>query len=401
MATTSEQVRAWTGPALLSHGFRPFFLGAGAWAAFAMGMWIAVIAGQLDLPTAFEPVSWHAHEFLFGYLSAALAGFLLTAVPNWTGRLPIVGWPLAGLFGLWLLGRAAVLVSAPLPPLAVAAADLSLPLVLGAFLLREIVVGRNWHNLVVLALLAVFTLGNAVFHWQAARGEAAAQGIGLRIGLGAGLMMVAVIGGRIIPSFTRNWLVRQPHSQARLPAAPMQRFDKASLLLLLLALLAWVALPDAGMTAALLALAGAAHLARLARWAGERTLPEPLLLVLHCAYLFLPLGALAMAGAILVPDQLGPAVAQHLWMAGAIGMMTLAVMTRATLGHTGRSLTAGRGTTLLYLALGAAVVARLAAGIWPAAASPLLELSGLAWILAFGGFAVLYGPVLTRPKSVR
>jgi uncharacterized protein involved in response to NO len=401
MATTSEQIRAWTGPALLSYEFRPFFLGAAAWAAFAMMAWIAMITGWIQLPTVFDPVSWHAHEFLFGYLSAALAGFLLTAVPNWTGRLPIVGWPLAGLFGLWLLGRLVVLASAGLPPLAVAVADLALPLALAAFLLREIVAGKNWNNLVVLALLAVFTLGNAVFHWQATQGEFAAQGIGLRIGLGAGLMMVAVIGGRITPSFTRNWLVRQPKGQTRLPAAPMQRFDKAALLLLLLALLSWIALPDTRPTAALLALAGAAHLARLARWAGDRTWREPLLLVLHAAYLFLPLGALAMTTAILIPDRVPPAVAQHLWMAGAIGMMTLAVMSRATLGHTGQPLAAGPGTTMLYLALATAVTARVIAGLWPTAASFLLDVSALAWILAFGGFVVIYGPLLMLSKRAR
>jgi uncharacterized protein involved in response to NO len=401
MATTSEQIRAWTGPALLSYGFRPFFLGAAAWAAFAMMAWIAMITGWIQLPTVFDPVSWHSHEFLFGYLSAALAGFLLTAVPNWTGRLPIVGWPLAGLFGLWLLGRLVVLVSAGLPPLAVAVADLALPLALAAFLLREIVAGKNWNNLVVLALLAVFTLGNVVFHWQATQGEFAAQGIGLRIGLGAGLMMVAVIGGRITPSFTRNWLVRQPVGLARLPAAPMQRFDKAALLVLLLALLTWIALPDARLTAALLALAGAAHLARLSRWAGDRTWREPLLLVLHAAYLFLPLGALTMAAAILIPDRVPPAVAQHLWMAGAIGMMTLAVMTRATLGHTGQALAAGPGTTVLYLALATAVAARIITGLWPTAASFLLDVSALAWILAFGGFVVIYGPLLMQSKRSR
>jgi uncharacterized protein involved in response to NO len=398
MATTSEQIRAWTGPALLSYGFRPFFLGAGIWATVAMVAWIAVIAGWTKLPTAFDPVSWHAHEFLFGYLSAALAGFLLTAVPNWTGRLPVVGWPLAGLFGLWLIGRLVVLVSAGLLPLTVALADLALPLVLAAFLLREIVASRNWNNLVVLVLLAVFTLGNALFHWQAAHGEFAAQGIGLRIGLGAGLMMVAVIGGRIIPSFTRNWLVRQTVSQRRLPAAPMQRLDKAALFLLLLALMAWVALPEARLTAALLAVAGGVHLARLSRWAGDRTWREPLLLVLHAAYLFLPMGALAMAAAIILPDQVAPAVAQHLWMAGAIGMTTLAVMTRATLGHTGQPLVAGRRTTLLYLSLAVAVTARIIAGLWPTAASILLDFSGLAWVLAFGGFVAIYGPLLMQPK---
>lgn len=398
MATTSERVRTWTGPALFSHGFRPFFLGAGGWAAIAMGLWVSALTGLIELPSAFDPVSWHAHEFLFGYLSAALAGFLLTAVPNWTGRLPVVGWPLAALFGLWLLGRVTVLASDGLPPLAVAVADLAFPVILATFLLREIVAGRNWHNLVVFALLTVFTLGNAVFHWEATRGEYAAQGFGLRIGLGSGLMMVAVIGGRIIPSFTRNWLVRQPAGEKRLPAAPMQRLDKTALLLLLLALMIWVALPDARLTAALLAVAGGAHLFRLSRWAGDRTWREPLLLVLHAAYLFLPMGALTMAAAIILPDHVAPAVAQHLWMAGAIGMTTLAVMTRATLGHTGQSLAAGRRTTLLYLSLALAVTARIIAGLWPSAASILLDFSGLAWVLAFGGFVVIYGPLLVQPK---
>lgn len=398
MATTSEQVRSWTGPALFSYGFRPFFLGAGVWAAIAMGLWVSALTGLIELPSAFDPVSWHAHEFLFGYLSAALAGFLLTAVPNWTGRLPVVGWPLAALFGLWLLGRVTVLGSAGLPPVAVAVADLAFPLILAAFLLREIVAGRNWHNLVVFALLAVFTLGNAAFHWEAAQGEYAAQGFGLRIGLGAGLMMVAVIGGRIIPSFTRNWLVRQPAGEKRLPAAPMQRLDKAALLLLLLALMAWVALPEARLTAVLLAVAGVAHLARLSRWAGDRTLREPLLLVLHAAYLFLPMGALTMAATIILPARVAPAVAQHLWMAGAIGMTTLAVMTRATLGHTGQPLVADRRTTLLYISLALAVAARVIAGLWPNAAPILLDFSGLAWVLAFGGFVVIYGPLLMQPK---
>jgi uncharacterized protein involved in response to NO len=151
-------------------------------------------------------------------------------------------------------------------------------------------------------------------------------------------------------------------------------------------------------TGAALALAGILHLARLARWAGDRSLPEPLLLVLHAGYALLPLGALAMAVEALAPGHLGMAAAQHIWMAGAIGLMTLAVMTRATLGHTGRELTAGAGTTAIYLALVAAVLARLAAGIWPGQASLLHALSALAWIGAFGGFAALYGPLLLRSK---
>jgi uncharacterized protein involved in response to NO len=394
MTTSAEQMRAWAGPAILTYGFRPFFFGAGVWAALAMVLWVPMLSGDLTLPTVFDPVSWHAHEFLFGYLGAVIAGFLLTAVPNWTGRLPIVGWPLGGLFALWLIGRAAVAVSLYLPPLGVALADLASPLALAAVIGREIVAGKNWRNLIVLAMLVVLTFGNAVFHWEAARGGNAAGGYGLRIGLGAVIMMIAVIGGRIVPSFTRNWLAKR--AAGRLPVSPMQRFDKGTLLVLLLGLLAWVALPNHPATGVLLLLAGGLHLVRLARWAGERTLAEPLVAVLHLGYAFLPLGAVAIAAEILLPGPFGMASAQHLWMGGAAGLMTLAVMTRATLGHTGQTLTVGPGTVVIYAALVGAVLARLGAGIWPDQAHLLHMVAGAGWIAAFGGFAVFYGPLLLR-----
>jgi uncharacterized protein involved in response to NO len=399
MTTSTEQMRAWAGPAILTYGFRPFFFGAGVWAAMAMVLWVPMLSGDLTLPAAFDPVSWHAHEFLFGYLGAVISGFLLTAVPNWTGRLPIVGWPLGGLFALWLMGRAAVAVSLYLPPLGVALADLALPLALAAVIGREIVAGKNWGNLIVLAMLGVLTFGNAVFHWEAARGDYAAGGYGLRIGLGAVVMMIAVIGGRIVPSFTRNWLAKR--APGRMPVPPMQRFDKAALLVLLFGLLVWVALPDHPATGVLLLLAGGLHFARLARWAGDRTLAEPLVAVLHLGYAFLPLGAVAIAAEILTPGSLGMASAQHLWMGGAAGLMTLAVMTRATLGHTGQALTAGPGTVVLYAALVGAVLARLGAGIWPDQAHLLHMVAGAGWIAAFGGFTLFYGPLLLRLPAAK
>lgn len=392
--TTAERMRAWTGPAILTYGFRPFFFGAAVWAALSMVLWVPMLAGHVILPTAFDPVSWHAHEFLFGYLGAVVAGFLLTAVPNWTGRLPLVGWPLGGLAALWLIGRLAVMVSAGLPPLLVAVVDLAFPVVLASVILREIVAGKNWRNLIVLGMLGVFAVGNALFHWEAARGDYAAQGYGLRLGLGAGIMMIAVIGGRVVPSFTRNWLIKR--GTGRLPAPPMQRFDKLALLSLLVALLVWAAAPYHTASGGLLLLAGVVHLVRLARWAGDRTMAEPLVTVLHVAYIFLPLGALALGAEILMPGGLGMAGAQHLWMSGAIGLMTLAVMTRATLGHTGQALSAGPGTLAIYAALVLAVLARVGAGLWPEHAGWLHSGSGLAWIAAFGGFAVIYGRLLVH-----
>ncbi len=390
--SSAEQMRAWQGPALFGFGFRPFFLFGALWAAVAMFLWIMALSGALDLPTRFDPVSWHAHEFLFGYLGAVLAGFLLTAVPNWTGRLPLVGWPLAALFALWGAGRAAVLVSALLPPGIAAVIDLAFPLVLGATILREIVAGRNWRNLMVLGLLAVFTLANAIFHLEVARGEYAAQGTGLRLGLATAIMMIGVIGGRIIPSFTRNWLAREG-LDAR-PTPPMQRFDKAVLLASIAALLLWVFLPFDTITAAALLALGLLHLVRLSRWQGHQTGAEPLVWVLHLSYAFIPLGAVGLGIAGLTGGG-GSAAAQHLWMAGAIGSMTLAVMTRATLGHTGHPLLADRATLAIYLSLFGAVAARLGAELLPM----LTHVSGLLWLFAFGGFALVYGPLLLRTNA--
>lgn len=399
MTTTTEQMRAWKGPAILTFGFRPFFFGAAVWAALAMALWVPMLSGHLMVPTAFDPVSWHAHEFLYGYLGAVVAGFLLTAVPNWTGRLPIVGWRLGILAGLWLMGRVAVAISGSVPAVLVALADLAFQAVFALLIAREIAAGKNWRNLIVLAMLGVFILGNALFHWEAAKGDYAAQGYGLRLGLGAGIMMIAVIGGRIVPSFTRNWLVKR--RSTALPVPPMQSFDKLALAALLVALVLWVVLPLGTPTGLALVLAGVLHALRLARWAGHRTFAEPLVTVLHAGYAFVPLGALALAVEILAPGSFGMAGAQHFWMAGAIGLMTLAVMTRATLGHTGQNLTAGAGTVIIYLALILSVFARVAGGVWPEVSGPLTTAAGLLWIVGFGGFSIVYGALLLRPPAAK
>lgn len=394
---TAERMRQWQGPALLTYGFRPFFLGGAIWAALAMALWILMLTGAVGFEAPFDPISWHGHEFLFGTVGAIIAGFLLTAVPNWTGRLPVTGWPLGALAVLWLAGRAVTTLPLGLPWGAVAAIDVSFAVVLGAMILREIVAGRNWRNLPILILLAVFALANFLFHLDAAAGRFAGHGVGLRLGLAAVILMIGLIGGRVVPSFTRNWLVARG-DPAR-PAAPMQRFDKATLVVTVLTLILWVARPEGAVTGAALIVMGVLHLIRLGRWCGWRTGGEILVTVLHVGYLFVPLGALVLGTAALLPDAVTPAAAQHMWMAGAIGLMTLAVMTRATLGHTGRTLHAGKGTAAIYALLILSVLARLMADAAPAL--PLLELAALGWIGAFGGFAVLYGPLLLKPKPAR
>ena len=396
MTSTAEPMREWSGPAILSFGFRPFFLMAGLWAALAMILWVMLLSGHAVLPTAFDPVSWHAHEFLFGYLGAVMAGFLLTAVPNWTGSLPVTGWPLGGLAVLWLLGRIAVAISAHLTPLSVALVDLAMPVVLVAVMGREIIVGKNWRNLPVMGLLGLYIAANALFHVEAASGDYAAGGTGARLGLAVAVMLIALVGGRIVPSFTRNWLARR--NDATLPTPPMQQFDKLALVVLAAALVLWIVAPLLRATGLVLLLAGALHLVRLARWAGHRCTAEPLVWILHVGYAFIPLGALAIAAAILMPVGPSTATAQHLWTAGAIGVMTLAVMTRATLGHTGQALVAAPGTLVLYLLAILAVLARAAAGVSAVNVEWMYDLSGLSWVGAFGGFAVLYGPLLWRRR---
>ena len=384
-------------PTLLSVGLRPFFLLGAIWAAFAMTIWSLALAGRLDLPSRFDPVSWHAHAFLFGYLGAIIAGFLLTAVPNWTGRPPLQGWPLLGLVLLWMIGRGAVAKSAHWPVVPVAIVDLSFPVVLGALILREIIIGQNWRNLIIVGMLAAFAIANLIFHLEAAHGGYAAQGLGLRLGLAASVMMISVIGGRVVPAFTRNWF-KKTGRDVHVPA-PMQRFDKITLLFTLIMLALWVVLPAAAITGIALLSLAAVQSARLVRWKGHHTAAEPLVLVLHAGYAFVPLGALTLGLGLLWPDHLDLAASQHIWMAGAIGLMTLAVMTRAALGHTGRDLHAGAGTVVIYCTLVVSVLARLCAGIWPFDPSLLYLVSGLFWVAAFGGFAVLYGRHLIGPKA--
>ncbi len=391
MTNARQSTPAASAHGFLSHGFRPFFLSAALWAPLAMALWLAMLTGRLDLPSAFDPVSWHAHEALFGYLGAVLAGFLLTAVPNWTSRPPLAGWPLAGLLALWALGRISVAASEWLAPVAVALIDLSGLVALGGYVLREIVAGRNWRNLAVVAMIGVFVAGNALFHREAADGAYAPSGYGLRIGLAAAIMMISVIGGRIVPAFTRNWL--SARGGDRLPAK-FGRLDGLALGLTLFALAAWVAVPEASGCGYLLLAAGLAQAARLSRWCGLRTRREPLLWILHVGYAFVPLGALGVGAAILWPDAFPPASVRHLWMAGAIGVMTLAVMTRAALGHSGRVLTPGPGTAAICLLVVASVLARLAGGVLPDHAMALWTLAGLLWCCGFAGFVLAYGRLL-------
>ena len=396
MATTMQQVRAWRGPAFLSYGFRPFFFSAGVLAALLIALWTPWYLGFLAVPSALSPVNWHIHELLFGYVPAVIAGFLLTAVPNWTGRLPVVGWPLAGLFALWLLARGIILVSPGLSPPMLAAGTLLFPLALLGVMAREIIAGRNWRNLKILVALVLIILAQIGFHYEAA--HYGRSDLATRLGIAATVMLIMIVGGRVVPSFTRSWIKRENPGQE---PKEFGRFDILSMGIGGFALAAWVIAPLAGPVAIPLGMvllgAGGIHAVRLARWAPDRTLAEPLVTVLHAAYAFIPLGFLLGGMATLTGDHGWHQAATHAWTAGAIGLMTLAIMTRASRGHSGRPLTAPLGTAMLYCAIGLSTLARIAVALMPETTMWLLPVSGLLWCLGFLGFAILYAPILLLP----
>jgi uncharacterized protein involved in response to NO len=395
MTTSAERIRGYEGPAILSFGFRPLFLAASIWSAFAMALWMAMFSGAITLPSDFDMVSWHVHEFLYGYLPAVAAGFLLTAVPNWTGRLPVTGTPLLILVLSWLAGRIAIMFSELIGLIAAAVIDLSFLVLLSLVIAREVIAGSNWRNLKVLVLVGLLTCGNVLFHLEAEWYGTASAGYGTRLGIAVAIFLIILIGGRIIPSFTRNWLARR--EPGRMPIS-FDRFDLLSTVLGGVALAFWVALPDNVLTGDLCLFAGAFHLYRLARWAGDRTMAEPLVLILHIGYLFVPLGFFAVGIAQLEPAIIFAGAAVHAWTAGAIGIMTLAVMTRASLGHAGRPLNATRGIVFIYICVIAAAILRVAYDLG-AAPEFLLHIAAAAWIAAFAGFAIVFAPLLIRPRK--
>jgi uncharacterized protein involved in response to NO len=382
--------RARPGLPLLSAGFRLFFLLSAIWACIGIPLWLVQYSGAAQLQTVLPPSAWHAHEMVFGFAAATVAGFMLTAIPNWTGRMPVQGGPLALLGLAWFVGRLGMLLSTDIGAWTACVLDLLFPVAFLAVVAREIIVGRNWRNLPMLAALGFLLLGNLLVHLEAL-GLAETAAFGNQLGIATLLMLISLVGGRIIPSFTRNWLAKN-RPDIRAPA-PFTWFDRIVMALTAVALVAWLLLPGAIVTSAVCLAAGLAQWARLVRWRGLATLREPLLWVLHLGY-----GWLGLGFCLLGWNGLPPFVALHALTVGAIGTMTLAVMTRATLGHTGRPLTAGPGTTAIYGLVTVAALCRLVAPFVGEHYLMMLWLAGCAWSAAFGLFAILYLRPFVLPR---
>ena len=384
----------------LSYGFRVFFLFAGLYAVAAIGAWLFWLglhmAGAIAVQSfSGAPQVWHGHEMIFGYAVAALAGFMLTAVPNWTGARPVAGLPLALLATVWIAGRLALWFSAFIPGFLVAIIDLAFLPLFAVFVARSLMLKPAPRNLVFLVLLALLFAANLAVHLQwLGRAENSAAW-GLDLGIVTLALMVAIIGGRIVPAFTRNELMRAGESE-RLPRS-LGPIEAVALVGAAAVVLCYMANAPDWITGTIAAIAALAHLARLALWRSGATLGEPILWSLHLAYLWLPIGYAAIA-AVRLFGAFPEAVALHALGVGAVGGMTLAVMTRAALGHTGRPLAVTRPIALSYGLIALAALMRVFAPVLlPVFYLELILAAGALWMIGFGVFVAVYWPILTGP----
>jgi uncharacterized protein involved in response to NO len=378
---------------LFSYGFRPFFLAAIAFACLAIPIWLVVrSAGVMPLPKL-APQLWHGHEMLFGFITAAIAGFLLTAVPSWTGARGFAGWPLVTLTVIWLSGRAAFALATELPSWAVALAELAFLPALATMVAIPLLRARN-RNTPLLLVLAALWFVDATFVCAMTIGEPQLATSMLHVGLDIVLLLITVIGGRIVPSFTANALRRRGIDKPARAHPTLEVLVIASMIALVaidaIAPEHWAATLVAGVAATL-------HFARLSGWRGRLTLREPIVWVLHLAYSWIPIG-LALKAIFLATGAAWAAGWVHALGVGAASMMIVAVITRASLGHTGRPLTVSKPVAVAYGVLCGAALIRVLATAVPNYYEWSLRAAGLLWTLAFAILLASYAPILVRRR---
>ncbi|MCP5038985.1 MAG: NnrS family protein [Rhodobacteraceae bacterium] len=368
---------------LFTAAWRLFFPAAGLFAGLALPLWLLMHAGQVTPVT--DPLAWHMHEMLFGYLPAALAGFLLTAIPNWTGRPALKGAPLAALFALWLAGRVAMFM-APAGFIAPLITVIFLP-ALGILAARDIIKSGNIRNLVVVALIGVMALAQALMLFGPAE-------IGINAGFATALALMALIGGRITPAFSRNWLMMR---KATALPAPFGLVDKAAMASTIAAAISWSVSGSTAITGVLAIVASITLAARVARWQGWAVRSEPLLLAQHIAYLWLAI-AMALLALNSLTDWVTLSQTRHAFGAGGVATMTMIVMLRAALGHSGRPIIGGFGDWLLFVTLHLGAALRVISG-WMEEPAWVLNSAGLLWAFAFLLFAIRVIPIAMTPRQ--
>jgi uncharacterized protein involved in response to NO len=379
--------------AFMSYAFRPFFLLNGLFAIVVVSVWLMALHGTGPASVPATMLYRHGHEMLVGFGMAAVAGFVLTAVATWTERPPLQGKLLGVLVFSWLLGRLIMMAATRLPYWLVASVDMIFPFLLAFLLGREVVAGSSRRNYPIVGITLVLAVLNLLYHLGAMRLLPGMDRLALYFLIHLVLLMITVIAGRIIPDFTANWLRARGHQ--RLPENHSLT-DGITVAATIATGVSVSLTPFGPVTGVLAMVAALSHAVRLARWRGLATTSEPLLFVLHVAYLWLPVGyaltALAAFGLVF------PATAAlHALTMGAIGTMILAMTSRVALAHTGRSLHAPRLIVISYAILNAAVVARVLSVLNSGLYIEMIDLSALGWIVTFAIFTWVYWPVLTRP----
>jgi uncharacterized protein involved in response to NO len=381
--------------ALFAYGFRPFFLAAGLSAVLVVPAWLVMVAqGSMPL-RVLPPQLWHAHELFYGFVGAALAGFLLTAVPSWTGAKGFAGWPLAAVAAAWLLGRLAFALANAVPLWALAAAELAFLPGIAILLAPPLVRSRN-RNTPLLFVLAALWITDAAFIAGLARQDPVLASGSLRVAIDLMLVVVTVIGGRIVPSFTANALRRRGESP---DIRSFPWLERAVIALMVAVVLVDLWQPDGMAAGWLAALVAVAQTLRLSGWRSLRTRGEAILWVLHLGYAWMPVGFALKALWLLA----GVEWAEH-WLhaltMGVFGTMILAVTTRAALGHTGRALTVSGGVAAAYVLLALGVAARVfAPALWPSHYLWTIFVSGSLWTAAFIVYLLVYAPILTLARA--
>jgi uncharacterized protein involved in response to NO len=380
--------------ALFAYGFRPFFWAAGGYALLGIAAWLWIYAAGV-LPLRDQPPQfWHGHEMLYGFVGAAIAGFLLTAVPSWTGARGFAGLPLVTLAMLWLAGRLAFAAIGVLPIALVALCELLfLPALIG-LVAPPLVRARN-RNTPFLLVLGAIWLSDAVYMYALLQGDAPLARNTLLVGIDIVLLLITVIGGRIVPAFTASGL-RNRGVAADIRSSRWA--DGIAIAAMLAIVLVDVFAPWQPIAGAVAAAAAVAHAWRFAGWRSLRTLREPLVWSLHLAYAWLPLG-LAMKAAYQLTGASWAAFWLHALTIGVAASMILAVMTRAALGHTGRALAAAKPIAVAYVLLSLAALVRVfAPSVAAAGYQWTIIAASVLWMAAFGLFLMTYTPILMRPR---
>ncbi len=380
---------------LLAYAFRPFFLLASTYAALVVLAWAAFLFINLPIATGWSALHWHSHEMLYGLVPAAISGFLLTAITNWTGCKPLRGVTLLALILLWLAGRCVFWLAGDFSGWLVLLIDMAFLPAVVVYTTMTLLRYRNHRNLVLAATLALMSLGNLTMHIGLLSGHAVLLDAGQTVGLYSVVILMTVIAGRITPAFSRNWLRMQGGDSTAVVISPgLDRWALFSICLLLLLELVCPGSLFTGMAALLAALLNGL---RLLRWRGWLTIAEPLLWILHLAYLWL-VTALVLRGLVLVGVPLPESLWLHTFGVGAVGVLLIGVMSRVALGHTGRPLRLPSGGLVMFAAINLAALVRLGTAMGWVDYRLGISLSAIAWALAFGLYVVLFAPILVSPR---